>query len=472
MHSVPQTASASDRFQSGLLALREQADSRIFWVILAQWTVTLFASIAAAGRADYSRLDLLSSGVIAIGALSVLQLGMILRWPGSFQTRWTIVGCQGLISSLLWYVSGARPESHLHLFAWLVVLAMYRDVPVLLTTVLTSLTAHVFMVGNGLVPAFPVAETGQLLTYAVWIAWIVGETSLLVAFVMLDRQALASQCEREEALDNLRGSLQSQHDETTQQLIDTTIALQREITTLTDRTHTAEAAQQRATRELVALHRDVAAHGTAILKLASRPADSSLTKSWQSHWHGLRQQAQHLMHLIDLASIEPERQTRNGRSDQQCLDDRLPKQEKRAMLLMRNPIQQAKAVTALEREGYRVDVVANGPRTYYSAMLTDYSIVVVDIDLPEDEGFDTLEALQLLPPDRLGRTKVLIALTTEMTSDRVLRCTELDVDHLLLKPLQAESLRQLLTQPAVIQPARADALSSRSSMGSAFLKST
>jgi two-component system sensor histidine kinase HydH len=475
MQSLSPTAPASHRFQSGMRALREQADARIFWVLLAQWTVTLFASIAVANQADHPRLDLLSIAVLAIGALSLMQLGMILRWPGRTQTRWTIVASEAVISSLLWYVSGGRPESHFHLFAWLVVLSLYRDVPVLLTTVLASLSVHLFMISSGMVPPLPVDDPSQLTTYLIWMAWMISETAFLLAFVVLDRQALASKCDKDEAVESLEAMLQSKYDEATVELIEATMTLQREVATQTDRRKVAETAQQQLSRELLSLRRDVATHGTAILKFASRPADSSLTKAWQSHWQGLRQQAQHLMHLIDLPSLAPETQGRanqpNPIGEQKPLED-VAVVEKRAMLLMRNPLQQAKAVTALEREGYRVDVVPNGPRTYYSVMLNDYSVVVVDIDLPEDEGFDTLEALQLLPPDRLGKSKTLIAVTSDMTPERVLRSTELGVSNLLLKPLQADALRQTLDPEPMHHRARTDHSRNRNGAAAAFARST
>ena len=309
----------------------------------------------------------------------------------------------------------------------------------------------------------------------IWIAWLVGETSILVAFVMLDRQGLASQCGREEALENLRAELQARFDESTVELIDATMALQREVTTSNERRKAAEASQQETCRELLTLRRNVAMHGTAILKFASRPADSTLPKSWQSHWQGFRQQAQHLMHLIDLPSIEPGAPEQSNPPNQPGEQNRMeagPPVGKRAMLLMRNPLQQAKAVTALEREGYRVDVVPNGPRTYYSVMLNDYSVVVVDVDLPEDEGFDTLEALQLLPPDRMGRSKTVIAVTSEITSERTLRCTELGVSNLLLKPLQADSLRQTLNHESANPAVWTEAPRNRNGSSSAFARST
>ena len=38
-------------------------------------------------------------------------------------------------------------------------------------------------------------------------------------------------------------------------------------------------------------------------------------------------------------------------------------------------------------------------------MLHDYDLIMVDVDLPGDEGFDTLEALRLLPPGGVRDSK-------------------------------------------------------------------
>ena len=91
-----------------------------------------------------------------------------------------------------------------------------------------------------------------------------------------------------------------------------------------------------------------------------------------------------------------------------------------------------------------MDVVPNGPRTYYSVMLNDYSVIIVDIDLPGEEGFDTLEALRLLPEERIGQSKSLFAITAERTPERILRCTELQVDGIFDKPLNSEALQRSL----------------------------
>jgi CheY-like chemotaxis protein len=349
------------------------------------------------------------------------------------------------MSSLLWYVSGGRPDTHLHLFAWLVVLALYRDVWSVLSLVAISMTGHLLVMIGSVLPAL--ATDPSPWTSVLWMSWLVGEAAFLVTFVAIDRQALKSQVDREAALEALQTKFQGKLESLTRQLVTERDSLQVEVTSLKETTAAAVSARTNAVQTLEALRHDVSSQGMEILRLASRPADSSLNKEWRTVWLALRRRAQHLTRLVDLSALEPDRGERSSfgyhSKDQHESVGHLSG-DKRAMLLIRNPVQQNKATAALEALGYKVDVVTSGPKTYYSVMLNDYSTIVVDIDLPGDEGFDTLEALRLLPPGRVGATKCLFALTAEMTPDRVLRCTNLNVDGMLLKPLHTDALRKAL----------------------------
>lgn len=438
-------SSATRRFQDGLFTQREQADARIFWVLIAQWAVVLVSSIAIAAQWKNVRVDALSSAVIWVGAFSIIPLAMILHSPGGWQSRWSMGLSQGIMSSILWAVSGGTPETHLHLFAWFVVLALYRDAVLLVATAAIAAVGHFMVWGNMSLPNLPDRET-----HLIWFTWLVGEAAFLGIFVLLDRQQLASEASREEALESLQDDFTGKIEGITHTLIEERDSLKTEVATLSQRRAVLESAQFDVSREINGLRRDVAAQATALLQLASRPADATLTREWRAQWQTLRRQAQHLMRLVDLPSLgvsqaESSHDSPNSKLTEADHDAawNLPT-VRRSLLLMRNPIQQAKAVAALESEGFKVDVVPNGPRTYYSVMLNDYSVIIVDIDLPGEEGFDTLEALRLLPEERIGQSKSLFAITAERTPDRILRCTELQVDGILDKPLNSETLQRLL----------------------------
>ena len=73
-------------------------------------------------------------------------------------------------------------------------------------------------------------------------------------------------------------------------------------------------------------------------------------------------------------------------------------------------------------------------------MLREYELIVVDVDLADDEGFDTIEALRLLPQG-VSNTTGLFALSRARSPEAVLRSTQLGVDGFFVKPLTADALR-------------------------------
>jgi CheY-like chemotaxis protein/cell division protein FtsB len=463
----------TERFHGGLRGLREQADARIFWLLITQWAVILLTSIVVSARWANARLDSLASPVLWVGVLSLLPLAAVLRSPGRWQARWSVGLSQALASSLLWYASGGRADTHLHLFTWLVVLALYRDIAVLLTTVAAALLGHALLLSTGILPI--VDDPAQGFTHLVWLAWLVGFTAFLTTFILLDRESLASQIERDHALESLQAEFRGKVEENARTLVEERDALNGQIRLLTEQRTSLDAARVELSRELLALRRDVMAHATAIVKQVGKPVDSSLPKPWQSQWQSLRKQAQRLQRLVEYPVMEQDDSGITSSDVRLSQASRSPGRvevEKRAMLMMRNPLQQAKAIAALESEGYKVDVVLNGPRTYYSVMLNDYSVIVVDVDLPDDEGYDTLEALQLLPPDQRGLKRHLFAVTSSMTPERVLRCTDLGVDGMFLKPLQAGQLQKSLREATSVRPAREETKSSCGSSNSALRRST
>jgi len=446
----PSVVNAQGRFRAALVEQREQADARLFWLLIAQWAVILSVSMAMASRWPGARLDTLSAAVVWVGILCALPMGVVLRAPGSVASRWAVAASQVLMSNLLWYISGGQPDTHLHLFAWLVALALYRDIALLLCA------AGGALLGDSIIFLFcelPALSGSPVvgLTSLIWMVWMLGATAFLAIFILLDRQALFAQAERSLALESLQNDFQSQADAVAQRVAEERDQFKRQVSDLSERNIMLETARLEMSRELLALRRDVSSEVAALIRMSGRLNEHSSSPSLRQRCDELQKQARQILKHVQVPTVDLLDESRSQQPEDVDVGER------RAMVLMRNPLQQTKAERALESLGYKVDVVASGPRTYYSVMLNDYSLIVVDIDLPGDEGFDTLEALRLLPPDRLGKSKCLFAVTAERTSERVLRCTELKVDGIFLKPLTAETLQQALREtpaPVFAAPAR------------------
>lgn len=91
--------------------------------------------------------------------------------------------------------------------------------------------------------------------------------------------------------------------------------------------------------------------------------------------------------------------------------------------------------TGLREEGYAVDLATTGPEALHQARGVDYDCVVLDIMLPEMDGWDILDALR-----REGRRMPVLCLTArDSTEDRV-RGLDLGADDYLVKPFAFEEL--------------------------------
>lgn len=91
--------------------------------------------------------------------------------------------------------------------------------------------------------------------------------------------------------------------------------------------------------------------------------------------------------------------------------------------------------TGLREEGYAVDLATTGPEALHQARGVDYDCVVLDIMLPEMDGWDILDALR-----REGRRTPVLCLTArDSTEDRV-RGLDLGADDYLVKPFAFEEL--------------------------------
>lgn len=99
-----------------------------------------------------------------------------------------------------------------------------------------------------------------------------------------------------------------------------------------------------------------------------------------------------------------------------------------------NPINQKLAVNLLQKAGYSVDVVDNGQMAVDAMLNKNYTIVLMDVQMPEMDGLD---ATRLYRSKELpGRHIPIIAMTAHaMKGDREM-CMSAGMDDYLSKPLE------------------------------------
>jgi CheY-like chemotaxis protein len=109
------------------------------------------------------------------------------------------------------------------------------------------------------------------------------------------------------------------------------------------------------------------------------------------------------------------------------------------------PTNQLLVVHALERRGHRVQVAADGRNAVERASTGEFDVILMDLQMPEMDGFQATAAIRALP----GLAHVpIIALTAHaMVGDRE-RCIAAGMDGYLPKPLDLRQLVDLVESSA------------------------
>jgi len=131
----------------------------------------------------------------------------------------------------------------------------------------------------------------------------------------------------------------------------------------------------------------------------------------------------------------------------------------RVLLAEDNPVNQQVAVAMLVKRGHEVHVSSNGREAVDAVKERDYDVVLMDIQMPEMDGFEATHAIRALPK---GKDLPIIGLTAHALSGERERCLSHGMTEYLAKPFKAHELFALVegagrrkAAPAVPAPAAA-----------------
>mgnify|MGYP002382048052 CR=1 FL=1 len=136
----------------------------------------------------------------------------------------------------------------------------------------------------------------------------------------------------------------------------------------------------------------------------------------------------------------PERKTESAISSDLPLGQRHPL---RILLAEDNPINQRIAALFLQKQGYTVDIVANGREAVDAIQQRTYDLVFMDVQMPEMDG---LSASALITSTiAKGQRPRIVAMTAHAMAEDKARCLAAGMDEYIQKPINADAMLAVLT---------------------------
>ncbi len=132
----------------------------------------------------------------------------------------------------------------------------------------------------------------------------------------------------------------------------------------------------------------------------------------------------------------------------------------RVLLAEDNRVSQLVALSLLQKMGVRADAVANGVEALAALDLAPYDLVLMDVEMPEMNGFAATAAVRAR--ERSGDTRIpIIAMTAHALREDRERCLAAGMDDYVSKPIDRRLLEEALLRWAPRQAATPLALVAR-----------
>jgi two-component system sensor histidine kinase/response regulator len=149
-------------------------------------------------------------------------------------------------------------------------------------------------------------------------------------------------------------------------------------------------------------------------------------------------------------------QSETGRSNGDADDVKTPAADTtmpplRILLAEDNPVNQQVAMHVLEKAGHSTVVVSNGREALEAFRAEPFDVVLMDVQMPEMDGFAATAAIRLEEEPRGFRTPIIAMTAHAMKGDRE-RCLEAGMDDYVTKPIQRVELFRVLKEVAGTRP--------------------
>lgn len=121
----------------------------------------------------------------------------------------------------------------------------------------------------------------------------------------------------------------------------------------------------------------------------------------------------------------------------------LPTRKLNILLAEDNLINQKLTLRLLEKNGHSVDIAENGKVAVEMWQRNKYDVVLMDVLMPEMDGFEATEQIRKLEKESGRRTPIIALTANAMKGDRE-KCLGIGMDDYLPKPLKMNDLKTLL----------------------------
>ena len=109
-----------------------------------------------------------------------------------------------------------------------------------------------------------------------------------------------------------------------------------------------------------------------------------------------------------------------------------------------NVVNQKLALRILQQMGYRADLASNGIEAIESVERQTYDVVLMDVQMPEMDGFEASREINRRWPGR-GRPRIVAMTANAMQGDRD-QCLAAGMNDYLTKPIRVERLVEALSR--------------------------
>ena len=146
--------------------------------------------------------------------------------------------------------------------------------------------------------------------------------------------------------------------------------------------------------------------------------------------------------LTELAAIVPEKPRNRSKISQRIQPE--SRSRMRILLAEDNPVNQKVASLMLRNLGYESDLAQNGVEALEATERRDYGLILMDVQMPEMDGFEATRRLcERLPK---GERPTIVAMTAHALRGYREKCLAAGMDDYLSKPIKLEPLQALLEQ--------------------------